>query len=333
MKTLYKNILYVAILALCIVSFHSCSEDKTFDFPGDPYNRVYMQDKSTDYKIVQTPISTVSTVSFETSLKCTQKASENINATVEIDNSMIEAFNNEHGTRYEAMPTSAILMENATMMIPAGAMAAIDTLRLKLTDAKTELALLNSKNGYLIPLRIATTKGGDAHTSTNVYTTYLTIQVIEDNVNHEAGKSDITGTLVADQSGWSATTNGSVSSWDSPIDAMFNGDMSTYCSISSNSETLHLDVDMGKQYTFDAITLYYGYDYSDWGGGVYEYDGLVSGMVIYTSNDGSNWTSAGEITSNSKFCVFYAPITAQYIRIVSPNYIYGGLFNVYENNF
>ncbi len=333
MRTVYKHILYAGIIALSIAGFSSCDEDETYDFPGDPYNRVYMQDKSTGYKIVQTPISTLSNVDFKTSLKCTQKASEDIKATVEIDNSLIEAYNAENGTNYEAMPTSAILIENATMTIPAGGMAAVDTLRLTLTNDETELGSLNSENGYIIPLSIGTTMGGDSQASSNIYTNYLIVTVTEDNVNHEAVESDITGALVVDQTNWTASTNGSISSWNSPIDAIFDGAMSTYFYISSSSEDLHLDINMGKAYTFNAITFYYGYDYGSWGR--YEYDGLLEGMTIYISSDGLKWDSVGEVSSPSKFCVFYAPITTQYIRIVSPVSTYGatmsgGIFNIYE---
>ncbi|MCI1647536.1 MAG: DUF1735 domain-containing protein [Bacteroides sp.] len=328
MKTLYKNIAYIGLLALCLVGVYACSEDETYDFPGDSYNRVYIQDRYADYKIIRTPISSISNVDFETLLKCTQKANEDIKATIEIDNSMIEAFNNENGTNYEAMPASAILMKNPVLTIPAGTMATIDTLSLKLTNDQATLASLKNENGYLIPLRIATTKGGSAQASTNLYTTYLTITVTEDNVNHDAIESDITGTLVADQSGWSATTNGSIYSWGSPINAIFDGDKSTCCYI-SNSEDIHLDINMGRKYTFDAFTFYYSY----WGDS--EYSSLTDGMTVYTSDDGVNWKSAGGITSSSKFCVFYAPITAQYIRLISPKSSYGAtivgsVFNIYE---
>ncbi len=330
-KTLYKNILYVAILALGMVSLHSCNEDKHFDFPGDSYNRVYMQDKSTGYKIVQTPISTISDMDFETTLKCTWKASEPISVTIEIDNSMIETFNKEHDTSYEAMPASALLVKNPILTIPTGAMASTDTLRLKLTDDQETIASLKSTKGYLIPLRIGTTEGGDSQASTNFYTTYLTVSVIEDNVNHDAKESDITGTLVADQSKWSAVTNGTVTSWNSPINAIFDGDKTTYFYINCE-EDLYLDINMEQQYTFDALTFYYGRN-SSWGN--YEYNALTEGMTIYTSDDGQNWISAGEINSSSKFCVFYAPITAQYIRLVKPKgtskvNLYAGLFNVYQ---
>lgn len=326
-----KNILYAGMLALCTLSLAACSDDEVYDFPGDPHNRVYMPPKSNSYKIVQTPISTVSNLKFETYLKCTQRASANIKATVEVDNSMIAAYNEKHNTTYEEMPTSALAIKNAVMNIPTGDMSTSDTLTITLSEDENVIKNLKSQNGYLIPLRISMTHGGNSQPSSNVFSNYLIVTVKEDNVNHEAIDDDITGTLVTDQTGWSATTNGTVSSYYQSIEAMFDGDMSNYCSISS-SEDLKLDVNMGKPYTFDAITLYYGFS-SNWGN--YEYPSLTSGMTIYTSSNGTSWQSAGEITgSNSKNCIFYAPITAQYIRIIKPKGSYStslsaGIFNVY----
>lgn len=327
-----KNIFYAGLLALCTISFTACSDDeKTYDFPGDEYNRVYMLDNSSAYKIVQTPIGIVSNLKFETSLKSTQKASASIKATVEIDNSMIAPYNKKHGTNYEEMPASALSIVNATMNIPTGSMAASDTLRLTLTDKEEVLKTLKSERGYLIPLRLAMTEGGDSQPSSNFFYTYITVTVTEDNVNHDATSSDITGTLVVDQTGWTATTNGSISQWGDPLETMFDGDMSSSCDISGSGTDLRLDINMGKVYTFDAITLYYGYSYPGWG--TYEYGQLTNGMTIYTSNDGVSWQSVGEITGNdSKICVFYAPITAKYIRVVKPgnsSYLQAGIFNVY----
>nr|WP_319573387.1 DUF1735 domain-containing protein [uncultured Draconibacterium sp.] len=330
MKTLYKNILYASILTFCTIVFYACDKDETYDFPGDEYNRVYILDKASTYKIIQTPISTISNIDFKTTLKCTQKATESIKATVKVDNSMIEAYNEKNETKYEAIPTSAVVLKNTTMTIPQGEMVSIDTLSFELTDDNTMLASLKSQNGYLIPLRIATTEGGDSQVSTNVYTTYVVVTVTEDNINHDAEESDITGTLVADQSNWTASTNGSVSSWGNPLSAIFDGDMSSSCTIfEGNDGNPRLDIDMGKQYTFDAITFYYGYDYGDWG--KYEYASLISGMTIYTSDNGTDWRSVGKITSSSKYCMFYAPITCRHIRLVSSvPYMEGGIFNIYQ---
>lgn len=319
-----KNIFYTSMLALCAMSFAACDDEETYDFPGDPYNRVYLQDKSTSYKIVQTPISTVSNLKFETSLKCTQKASANIKATVEVDNSMIAAYNEEHGTNYEAMPTSALVIENATMNIPEGTMATIDTLRIAISEDESILSTLRSENGYLIPLRLTMTEGGNSQLSSNIFSTYLIVTVTEDNVNHDAVESDITGTLVADQTGWSATTNATVHSYYQPLTYLFTTATSSYCYL-YNVPTINLDIDMGQSYTFDAIRLQRSTGTSS----------FVSGMLICTSNDGTTWKSVGELTKSSMFCAFYAPITTRYLRIVkssgttSNTTLYASIFNVY----
>ena len=303
------------MLTPSLMSLGACNNDDVDDFPGDPYNRVYIQDKSPSYKIVQTPISTVSNLDFSIPLKCTQIAKGEIKATIEIDNSLIDEYNEMHGTSYEAMPTNAIVIENATMTIPAGAMVSIDTLKVKTSDDASVMSTLKSQDGYLVPLRIITTTGGSSQASSNNYSTFITVTITEDNVNHEGTEADITGVLVEDQSGWSATTNGTVSGWYEPLTTLFDNDASSYSYISINTDDLYLDIDMGKPYTFDAITLYYGYS---WGSTSYNYTQLVTGMTIYTSNDGEKWLSSGEITDDSSiYCVFYAPITAQYIRMVT----------------
>ena len=76
---------------------------------------------------------------------------------------------------------------------------------------------------------------------------FLTITVTEDNMNHEATQYTGTGTLVADQTGWTATTNGTVQSWYEPIEAIFDGNYETYCSISNRSgELLQTLISNGK---------------------------------------------------------------------------------------
>lgn len=310
-------------LSLLTAGLASCSNDESYDFPGDAYNRVYMQDNSQAFKIVQTPISTISNLDFSIPVKCTQKASENIKATVEIDNSMIAEYNEKNGTNYEAIPTNALVIEHGTMTIPAGGMASTDTLHITATDNAEVLASLKSENGYLIPLRISSTEGGNAQPSSNVYTTYLTMTVTEDNVNHEATEDDIKGTLATERTDWSATTDGTVYSWYAQLDELFDGDASNYSYI-RKSGGFNLDINLGKSYTFDAITLYY----LNWRGN--KYGSLSNGTTIYTSDDGTNWKSAGIVESSSSICVFYAPLTAQYIRLAITNsYGYIGDFNIY----
>lgn len=331
-----KNLFYISMLAICTLGFTACGDDATYDVYGDPYNRVYILDNSQAYKIVQTPIGTISNVDFTWEAKCSKKASGDIKVTVAVDNSLIDAYNEEYDTEFEALPAEAVVLENAEMTIPAGEMAVADAVHVKLTDDASILSTLKSEKGYIIPLRLVLAEGGNSKLSTNMLApSFLTITVTEDNMNHEAVEYAGTGTLVADQSGWSATTNGSVQSWCEPIESIFDGNYETYCSISNRSGELLLDVDMGKSYSFDGIKMTsYVYDYESYTqkeGGVFS-----AGMTVSTSDNGTDWKSQGEIERSAEACVFYSPLTARYIRISVPNAgsWYGaslecGVFNVY----
>lgn len=317
-----KNLFYIGMFALCAIGFAACGDDESYDVYGDPFNRVYISDNSKAYKIVQTPISTVGNVDFKWPAKCSQKASGTIKATVVVDNSLIAAYNEEHGTVFEAMPAEAIVLENAEMTIPAGKMVVADTVHVKLTDDANVLSTLKSEKGYIIPLRLVSAEGPNTQLSTNmVAPSFLTVTVTEDNVNHGATEADITGTLVADQAGWSVNV---LSGSGSNLDRWFDGNPQSIASISDWSNyKAAFTVDMGKSYTFGTIVAYRS---TSWG----EYNSISAGTKISTSDDGTNFKSAGEVTGSSKFIVFYAPLTARYIRVETTSYsVNCGVFNVY----
>lgn len=320
-----KNIA-ICITLLGMLTFYACSDNDSFDVNGDPYNRVYIVDRANSYKIIQTGMSSIVDMKYELPLKCSKKASGNIRGTIEVDNSLIEAYNKEHGTNYEAMPASALIIENSVMNIPTGAMVATDTLRITMTKDQSILSGLSSEKGYLVPLRLTSVEGGDSHISSNLVSAYLIVNISDNVVNHDATQSNITGTLVTDQTGWSATTNATVSGSYQPLSYLFTPATSSYCYMyNTSADGLILSINMNKPYTFDAITLHRSTSTAS----------LTSGMVIYTSNDGITWKSIGELTKSSTFCVFYEPITTQYIRIIKPKAasgnttLYASRFNIY----
>lgn len=330
-----KNLFYTTVFVISTFVFAACGDDETYDVYGDPYNRVYVLDNSQSYKIVQTPISTINDVDFMWEAKCTQKASGDIKVIITVDNDLIDAYNEEHGTTFEAMPTEAITFENTEMVIPAGEMVVTDAFHLKLTDNVNTLSSLKSEKGYIIPLRLVSIEGGGAQLSTNMVSpSFLTVTVTEDNMNHEVTQYIGTGALVVDQSGWSATTNGDVQTWCEPIESIFDGDNQSYCYILNDTGDLWLDVDMGKSYSFDGIKMTTSdYDYET--GTEKEIGAFATGMTVSTSNNGTDWKLQGEIKNDAEACVFYAPLTARYIRITVPKsiwydaYLQCGVFNVY----
>lgn len=320
-----KNLFYIGAFTICSLSLAACDKEDVYDVYGDPYNRVYTLDNSQEFKIVQTPISTVCNLDFKWPAKCSKKASDNIKVKVIVDNSLIAAYNEEHGTEFEAMPTEALVLNNMEMTIPAGSMAVSDTAHVQLTDNADVLGTLKSEKGYIIPLRLESAEGGDSQLSTNMLKpTFVTVTVTEDNVNHDATEYTGTGTLVADQTGWSVTPiNGSTGS---NLQRWFDGNPKVYGSVSNwSTYKASLIVDMGQSYTFDAIAAYRG---NSWNSSLYV--SLNSGTKISTSEDGENYKSAGEVTGSSMYIVFYAPLTARYIKIETTSYsVNCGVFNVY----
>lgn len=322
-----KNLFYIGAFTICSLSLAACDKEDVYDVYGDPYNRVYTLDNSQAFKIVQTPISTISNVDFKWPAKCSKKASDNIKVKVIVDNSLIADYNEEHGTEFEAMPTEALVLNNMEMTIPAGSMAVSDTAHVQLTDNADVLGTLKSEKGYIIPLRLESAEGGDSQLSTNMLKpTFVTVTVTEDNVNHDATEYTGTGTLVADQTGWSVTPiNGSTGS---NLQRWFDGNPKVYSSVFNRStHKASLIVDMGQSYTFDAIAAYRG---TSWNDNLYLYASISSGAKISTSEDGENYKSAGEVTGSSMYIVFYAPLTARYIKIETTSYsVNCGVFNVY----
>ena len=331
-----KNLFHTGMFILCATTLAACGDDETYDVYGDTFNRIYTLDNSETYKIVQTPIGTISNVDFKWPAKSTKKADGNIKVTAVVDNSLIAAYNEEHGTKFEAMPAEAVVLENTEMTIRNGEMVVTDSMRVKLTDNADVLSTLDSENGYIIPLRLASVEGNNSQLSTNMLnSSFLTITVTEDNMNHEATEYNGSGALVADQSGWTATTNGTVQSYYDPIETIFDGEYQTYCYISNRSGDLLLDIDMGKSYTFDGIKMTYEeYDYETWT--EKEISAFSAGMTVSTSDNGTDWKEQGKIEDDATACVFYAPLTSRYIRISVPNAggWYGailqcGAFNIY----
>lgn len=315
MRRIY-NLFFVGILGLSLIGLTSCGEDENYNFEGDSYNRVYVNDYSQTFKIIQTPVSSISNLEVKVPVKCTQKANGIIKATVELDNSMVKIYNETHKTNYAEMPTNAVIIKNQTLTIPSGEYVSMDSVEVQLVEDLEILSQLTNGNGYILPLRITTVDGNSSQASTNFYSFYLTVNISNDNINHDATEEDVKGTLVTDQIGWSIKTDGTVSG--NTIQCLLDGNITNYCTIKpTNMQDINIEVNMGKSYTFDGIKMLYGVDYGEeWG--IYEYKSFANGMAIYTSNDGENWTSNGVITGSPIVCVYYAPITAQYIRIVKP---------------
>lgn len=312
----FKNIYLLAgALALCSVGFVSCDDDDEYDFPGDSRNRVYTADHSTTYKLVQTPAGAMGSFECKIPAKCNKVASGDIKVTLEVDNSLIDEYNAQHGTSFLPMPDEAITIENPVMTIPAGQMVSADTTKISLVDNQDILLTLTASEGYILPVRMTTVNGGDGAPATSVKSTsFLTMSIINDAVNHGATLSDATGTPVADRSGWSVTGNVNIGDYSK----YFDDDPKNKFTLYSDSD-IELIFDMGQEYTFDAIEAKYG---SGWGSWVSYYGSFSDDTTISISSDKTKWTSVGAIENagwkGAEYVVFWGPLTARYIKLNIP---------------
>lgn len=331
MKKFKTIILTAGVLSLCSIGFSSCNDDDEYDFPGDSYNRVFNQDQSMSYTVIHTPLFSLTTFDASIPVKCTQKATGDILVSFGIDNSLIESYNEQNGTNYEAMPDGVAVIENPTVTIPTGKMQSDDPIHIVLDEA--HLSSLTS-DSYIIPVVMKSVSGGNGIKSSNqTPVSYFIVTTTYDNVKHGATEDDITGTKVSDLTGWSATTNSTV--YADQISCVLDGNVTTYKAFQNRTEDLWITIDMGQNYTFDALTLQYGF-YSSYTQKTTYYGQISANTIFETSMDGENWNSAGNFKSgdNNKFMAFYAPITARYLRVTAKKtgsyaLLTVGEFNIY----
>lgn len=306
------------VLVLTAASFTACNDDDEYDFPGDPQTLVYTTDFSRSYKLVQTPAGLMGSISIPVTAKTNGRCGSDIKVTVAVDNSLIDAYNEENGTSYLPLPAEALVLDKTELTIPAGEMMSADTVKVSLTEDPEILKTLNDENGYIIPVRLASVSGGGAALAKSVKSiSFLTIGISSDAIDHEGSLADSKGIPVEDWTGWSVTTNSNPNTgWE----AMFNGDLKKVWYTTSNNE-ITLTVDMGKNYKFDAIQAKFASGYGTlW----FNVGSIPKGTKIAISSDGSNWSNVGENTNTdnyrvgAQYVLFAISLEARYIRFVIP---------------
>lgn len=313
---LFKNIYLMAgAIALCTVGFASCSDDDNYDFPGDPYNKVYTADHSAETKIVQTPVGAF--VSFEAAIpaRCKTAAEGDILVTLGVDNSLIDAYNEAHGTSYQPMPDNAIVTANEVLTIHKGESVSDTTFNISLTEDPEILAKLDNLDGYLIPVRMTKVSGGNAQAAVSVpSTSYFVLGVGFDVTDPDATKDNRKGSFVEDRSGWTVALDGNGDVDGNPAD--WFSDSGNICTF-SDSEQVAVIVDLGKNYKFDGI--YSGYLYY----GFYEAGTFTQGSKVYLSSDKKSWMEVYECEGGGwlgdDFIGFYGPMEARYVKITAVN--------------
>lgn len=239
-----------------------------------------------------------STSDFSTSFRAyTTISSENgYNVTASVDNSLIAAYNQKHGTAYKALPSENLDIQNAASSIAAGENAASEDITLSLTG---DLSGLVDEEGYIVPVKLSASGAVSSETRGTVYA----IIKSEENIIRAISSADeMVGFPAGGRSSWSADVDDASS--------LFDSDNNSGKGFQSSGNVM--TVNMGEQHL---VT------------GLYLYTNNFSELSIEYSIDGSSWKSAGTVaggeavfTGNSwsagdYYVAFADYVEAQYIRL------------------
>ena len=203
MKKVYIYNLLLLILTLGV--FQSCDKDDEINTVG---LKVYVNTgispiNNYSFHITHTPTTSVANYSeLKFPLKTTRASIVDILGEVEIDNDIIDAYNEANGTKFEKCPEGLFQMSKS-VTIKAGNAESSDSIKFELTD----LTQLKSISGYMVPIKISNIQTSDigAQISSNMNFIYLFITAETNNIDLNA--TTIDGDVI-DKSDWSVEAVG-----------------------------------------------------------------------------------------------------------------------------
>lgn len=285
----YRLALIGLLVSLFTISFSSCSDDESYDFPGDS-GKVYVRLQSSNmvnsvHNVVDTKISKTKLGVFGEAVaafpvRSTMPVNGSLQVACGIDNSLIENYNAKHKTNYIKMDPSMIIINGQNLTIENGLMESKEVFEVKVNPEKiTSLEL----GEYLIPIKLMSVTGNMA-VSENWNTIYMHVSVVD----------DPSSVPFADRTGWTIADCSSeeVSEQDNtPASDVLDGDWGTIWhtewAYNQPDPPHHITIDMGKVVTMA------GFQYVTRRSGT----GAPQGLTVEVSVDNVNWLKAATYTA------------------------------------
>lgn len=304
-----KKSLFVCLLSLFTLSFSSC-EDESYDFLGNA-GKVYVriQDENMVNSVPNLSTSSISINSMgifgeakvEFPVRSTMPAQGVIEVTVGIDNSLVDVYNQSHGTKYLPLNADVVSFDENLLHIQEGQMRSSNCFKAHLDISKIQSLELGE---YLVPLRLQTTSSMEI--SENWNTMYWLITVSE-------GADDVP---LADRTGWAILGCSSEDEYEENLAVnVLDGSMSTCWHTewyAAQPEPPHfISIDMGKEVSLA------GFQYVTRNRNT----GVPSEMIFSISSDGQEWSDVNTYTDlpsgvNAEFrTLFDKSLKARYFRL------------------
>lgn len=250
---------------------------------------------------------------------------------VEIDNSLVGAYNSAHNTSYASLDASLVKLENVPCTIAAGANKSADEVKVSLTG---DLSGLTNTNGYLIPLRLKAPAGAVVSEGRGTVYVAVSIETSSDPFRTNFTIEDIDGTEVTDRSAWTiikCDEEGIYTNDSSQYSSLFDSSRDTY--VRTWGGPISFTVDLGRNYDMTGLVITAR-------SGSYQRMQPKSIMIEYSTDNveyellGTPASADGNLVASvpSSYVALYGSQQVRYLRIVAD---YGGSnmgtaeFNIY----
>lgn len=193
-----KNIIKSLMIGLAAVALLASCEDKKENVELDPY--------ATNFVYLKAPLSSTYRATFSTGgvwktkpdsvmsfmqIRCTKPAPQDIEVSLEIDESMVETYNTANGTDFKFLSSLELLKDN--LVIRKGDYLSADTLKVRITEYDSMLAGGTQK--YVVPVRMTSASAGVLSESNSFYIFYDAAMMFAEIVTSYTG-------VKMDRSGW-----------------------------------------------------------------------------------------------------------------------------------
>lgn len=272
------------LMALCAISFSSCSDDESYDFPGNS-GKVYVRMQSSnlvnsvanvlDIKVSKTKFGTFGGGSVSFPVRSTVPVKGETSVTLGIDNSLIDAYNAKNGTECKALDASVFSFSGQNLVITTGQMRSEQELEIAVDPAKVNSLELGD---YLVPVRLMDVTG-KMEVSSEWSVIYLHVAVVDDPF----------GIPMADRSNWEVVDFSSqeITGENAPASNALDGNYGSFWHTewynSRPNPPHYITIDMGE------VKRMAGFQYVTRSGGA----GCPVELVVEISTDNATWNEVG----------------------------------------
>lgn len=317
MKAIFRKLFLGALMVSAGISVISCNDDDAVD----PYDINYAYIYAPGYS--NHTISYFEDGTFKKAIdeeeniipaRCTRLAPSDLKITFSVDKSLVDAYNEKHGSHYVFLKNAELV--NPTLTIKKGELISADTLNVRYTDMSE---FKDGTANYILPITITEVKGGGVSVSES-RTFYLTY---ESSLILMEGASSPTGTKIDDRSNWSVLMNGKeTDSEGTSNNAVIDGNNNTYIYSEYAETELLFDLKATKKISSITFTFYAWY-----------YAPLKLSVAV--SADGTNYDELGSVglsDTGSDIINLYRMKNVQFVKMKFTGFRYYDAIAIKEIN-